>query len=221
HTADVKIHTTLFSQEGYNEQEARAICRALLTAIEHCHEQDVIHRDLKPSSMALSSDNATIKLSGFGLACSVADGPRSEQCGTPHYVAPEVLQGDSYGKPVDMWSMGVIMYTILSGSLPFKAMRQATLFRKIKEGSYNFRSNSWNNVSSTAKDMISKLLIVDSTQRLTARQALLHPWFEAADRSLAGHDLRDNLEELQVFNAKRKMRAAIQSVRPSGRTLPS
>ncbi|CAN0065084.1 unnamed protein product, partial [Sphacelaria rigidula] len=138
-------------QEGYNEQKVRAICRALLLAIQHCHAHDVIHRDLQPSNMLLSADNSTIKIAGFGQACSVAYGLRNDKCGAPHYVSPEVLESKPYGKPVDMWSMGVTMYTILAGDLPFKAFRQSTMFRHIRKGKYNFSAHSWDNVSTNAK----------------------------------------------------------------------
>lgn len=200
------------AKDGYNEQQARAICRSLLSAVNHCHAHNVIHRDLKPGNMVLSSDKVTIKLAGFARACSVEHGNRNEPCGTPHYMAPEILRSEPYGKPVDMWSIGVIFYTILSGSLPFKAMRQTTLFRKIQKGNYKFQPHLWDNISNNARDLISKLLVVDASRRITASDALKHQWFGAADQSLANHDLKDNLTELQIFNAKRKFRAAIHTV---------
>lgn len=85
-------------QDGYNEQQARTICRALLSAVEHCHTHDVIHRDLRPSNIMLSSGKATVKLTGFGLACSLEHGTRNEPYGARHYVAPEILCSEPYGK---------------------------------------------------------------------------------------------------------------------------
>jgi serine/threonine protein kinase len=134
----------------YNEKEARDLIRILLFAIKHLHDQDIVHRDLKPENLLLASqkDDADIKLADFGFAARV-EGYNSlkTQCGTPGYVAPEILKNETYGKAVDMWSIGVITYILLGGYPPFHDENQAMLFRKIKNAQYQFHPDYWDPVS--------------------------------------------------------------------------
>ncbi|KAG5179819.1 kinase-like domain-containing protein [Tribonema minus] len=134
------------------------------------------------------------------------------QCGTPAYVAPEILRHKPYGTSVDMWSIGVIIYILLGGYPPFHDENQTRLFRKIRAGSYKFHSEYWGGVSNEAKDLISRLLTVDVSKRLTAAEAVVHPWLLSKDIDLAARSLEKNLEQLKLFNARRKLRAAIKSV---------
>lgn len=198
----------------YNEKEARDLCRILISGVKYCHDLGVVHRDLKPENLLLSSpsDSANIKLADFGLACSVLGGNVSDQCGSPGYVAPEILRGAPYGTPVDMWSIGVIIYTLLGGYPPFHDENQTRLFRRIKAGSFKFHDEYWSNTSDHAKDLIRKLLLVDERRRMTARDAVHHPWLLTTGQSLASHNLGKNLEQLRIFNATRKLRGAIRSV---------
>ena len=199
----------------YNEAEARDLVRTLLIAIKACHDQRVVHRDLKPENLLLKSktEDINVKVADFGFAV-VAENDHclSTQCGTPGYVAPEILQGILYGRPVDMWSVGVITYILLGGYPPFYDDNQKMLFRKIKAGSYEFHPDYWKGVSAEAKDLIKKLLVVKPERRYTADQALAHPWLNKAASELAGNSLNDQLSELRKFNAKRKFRAAVKAV---------
>ncbi|CAM9880192.1 unnamed protein product [Laminaria digitata] len=136
----------------------------------------------------------------------------STQCGTPGYVAPEILRAESYGTSVDMWSVGVIIYILLGGYPPFHDENQTRLFRKIKSGNFKFHTEYWGSVSSEAKDLIRRLLTVDPKKRLTAAQAVTHPWLLSKDADLLNHNLGVNLDQLKLFNARRKLRAAIKSV---------
>ncbi|CAM9927823.1 unnamed protein product [Pylaiella littoralis] len=210
-----RVQTYPVPPQFYNEAEARDVCLTLLEAMKYTHGQGVVHRDLKPENLLLASptDDSSIRLADFGFAVSVLDGYVTDQCGTPGYVAPEILKNLPYGTSVDMWSIGVIIYIILAGYPPFHDDDQHRLYRKIKAGRFRFDPEYWNDISSEAKDLIRKLLTVDPTRRLTAAEACEHPWLSTARGNLAKHDLGAGLEKLKIFNAKRKLRAAIRSVR--------
>ena len=134
------------------------------------------------------------------------------QCGTPGYVAPEILEGKAYDTQADMWSLGVIVYILLGGYPPFIEQNQRELFRKIRKGQYEFHEEYWGQVSDDAKNLISKLLTVSPTQRYDAKGALNNGWIVADDTKLAGQDLGVNLEQFKKFNAKRKFEAAVKTV---------
>ena len=127
-------------------------------------------------------------------------------------MAPEILLGHSYDFSSDMWSLGVIMYIILGGYPPFYEDNQAELFRKIKAGNYKFHPEFWDNVSTDAKDLISKMLVVDPAKRITAAEALAHPWIGREGRVLSQVDLGKNLVEFRKFNAKRKFKSGVHAV---------
>ncbi|CAM9817699.1 unnamed protein product, partial [Ectocarpus sp. 13 AM-2016] len=148
-----ELFDRIVQKSYYNEEEARDLCRVLLDSIKYCHELGIVHRDLKPENLLLTSkhDDAGIKLADFGFACSVLNGPVSEQCGSPGYVAPEILRALPYGTSVDMWSVGVIIYTLLGGYPPFHDENQTRLFRRIKAGSFKFHDEYWSNTSLEAK----------------------------------------------------------------------
>ncbi len=158
-------------------------------------------------------NDSDLKIADFGFAKKVKD-PNSltTQCGTPGYVAPEILEGTPYGTQVDMWSLGVIVYILLGGYPPFIEPKQRDLFRKIRKGQYEFHPEYWGNVSTDAKDMISSLLTVNPARRLTADEALKHKWILLEDEKLASVDLGTNLIEFRKFNGKRKLRAAVKTI---------
>eukprot|EP00903_Cladosiphon_okamuranus_P012203 g11446.t1 len=209
-----ELFDRIVQKQYYNEAEARDVCLTLLEAMKYTHGQGVVHRDLKPENLLLAdpNDDSSIRIADFGFAVSVLDGYVSEQCGTPNYVAPEILRSQPYGTSVDMWSTGVIIYIILAGYPPFHDEDQNRLYRKIKAGRFRFDPEYWNDVSSEAKDLIRKLLTVDPDRRITAAEACEHPWLSTARGNLTQHDLGAGLEQLKIFNAQRKLRAAIRSV---------
>jgi calcium/calmodulin-dependent protein kinase I len=177
-------HGDLFAKlikcQTFNEKEARDAIKAILSGLKYMHDQNIAHRDLKPENLLLSSDDGNfsgIKIADFGFSKQTSASNMMEtRLGTPSYVAPEIIQGTPYTKAVDMWSMGVIMYVMLGGYTPFQHNDQRALFRKIKHGKYQFHPKYWDNVSSEAKDLISGMLQLDPAERLTADQALDHPW---------------------------------------------
>ena len=168
----------------FNEQVARKYFRQLVGAIAYCHKQGVVHRDLKPENLLLDQEE-NLKISDFGLSnfartddlppdASAVDKLLHTTCGTPNYVAPEVLADKGYdGKTADTWSIGVILYVLLAGFLPFDEPTMVSLFKKIQSGDYNFPR--W--FSPGARDLISSILVVDPAERFTLEQISDHPWF--------------------------------------------
>ena len=203
------------SKSFYNEKEARDVCKILFEAIGFCHSKSVAHRNLKPENLLLQSedDDSAIKIADFGFAKKVlTPNSLSTQCGTPGYVAPEILEGVSYDTKSDLWSLGVIVYILLGGYPPFVEQNQRELFRKIRKGQYEFHEEYWGEVSKDAKDFISSLLTVNPAKRISAKEALDHKWMVAEDKKLAAQDLGKNLSEFKKYNAKRKFKSAVNAV---------
>ncbi|XP_071987687.1 phosphorylase b kinase gamma catalytic chain, liver/testis isoform [Engystomops pustulosus] len=171
-----------------SEKETRCIMRSLLEAVSYLHANNIVHRDLKPENI-LMDDCLNIKLSDFGFSCVLKPQEKlRELCGTPGYLAPEILKCSmdethpGYGKEVDLWACGVIMFTLLAGSPPFWHRRQMLMLRMIMDGRYQFSSPEWDDRSATVKDLISRLLEVSPEKRLTADQALQQPFFQSHQR---------------------------------------
>lgn len=161
----------------------------------------------------VESDDADLKIADFGFAKHITQLSAQEvACGTPGYVAPEILRGDRYGAEVDIWSMGVICYVLLAGYPPFYDEDQKKLFRKIKEGKYYFHEDYWSHVSPEAIDLIRRMLCVSQKERWTARQLLQHPWILQQEELLKGKDLGNAIVQLKKFNARRRLRAAADAV---------
>jgi len=207
-----ELFDRIVAKTYYNEKEARDVCKILFEAISYCHAEGVAHRDLKPENLLLMSktDDLTIKIADFGFAKKVtSDECLLTQCGTPGYVAPEILRGVPYGQKADMWSLGVIAYILIGGYPPFIEQNQRELFRKIKRGSYEFHVEYWGQISREAKDLISALLTVDPKRRLSSGKALEDHSITGSDDYLVGQDLGVNLGAFKKFNAKRKLRHAV------------
>jgi len=210
-----ELFDRIVAKSFYNEKEARDVCKILFMAIGHCHKNSVAHRDLKPENLLLRSEDndSEIKIADFGFAKKVLT-PNSltTQCGTPGYVAPEILEGIAYDTKSDMWSLGVIVYILLGGYPPFIEQNQRELFRKIRKGHYEFHEEYWGSVSDDAKDLISCLLTVQPAKRLSAEEALNHKWMRLDSAVLEAQDLGTNLSEMRKYNAKRKFKAAVNAV---------
>lgn len=210
-----ELFDRIVAKAYYNEKEARDTCKILLEAVAHCHNHSVAHRDLKPENLLLLSedDDSAVKIADFGFAKIVKE-PNSltTQCGTPGYVAPEILEGNPYDERADMWSVGVILYILLGGYPPFIESTQRDLFRKIRKGEYEFHEEYWGTVSTEAKDLISSLLTVDPTKRLSANTGLHNAWITGDGAALEGRDLGANLEKFKAFNARRKFKAVVQTI---------
>lgn len=157
-----------------HENLARLFFQQLIAAVAYCHTYNVAHRDLKPENILLEQNMKSIKIGDFGLSSIMRDGKLFEtSCGTPNYAAPEVVSGKLYhGREADVWSCGVVLYTMLAGGLPFDDPYVNVLFRKIQNASYQTPSY----VPKAAQDLISRLLVPDPLERATVEQILQHPW---------------------------------------------
>eukprot|EP00419_Tripos_fusus_P053609 CAMPEP_0172814160 /NCGR_PEP_ID=MMETSP1075-20121228/11089_1 /TAXON_ID=2916 /ORGANISM="Ceratium fusus, Strain PA161109" /LENGTH=397 /DNA_ID=CAMNT_0013653945 /DNA_START=68 /DNA_END=1261 /DNA_ORIENTATION=+ len=178
-----ELYDRIQQKQYYPEQEAKLCCHQIIDAVSYIHGRGIMHRDLKPENILLSSkvSNTDIKISDFGLARISRDYPRRlprshSICGSDFYLAPEVIKQEEYGREIDIWAVGVITYVLLSGSLPFFHNVLHKLYRHIVERDLSFPEQAWKNVSKGALDFILRLLQVRAGDRLTADQALSHPW---------------------------------------------
>ncbi|KNC48089.1 CAMK/CAMK1 protein kinase [Thecamonas trahens ATCC 50062] len=202
---------------AYSEADASSIMTQILEAVAYLHEHDIVHRDLKPENLLCEqkkSGRLVVKIADFGLSKMLdEDVILATACGTPGYVAPEVLEQETatgYDSEVDMWACGVIMYILLCGFPPFYEDDMPALFDQILEGRYDYPAPYWDGVSASARDLIDHLLVVDPAARLTARQALAHPWISGTS---ASQDVLETFpEQLAKWNAKRKLKAAVRVV---------
>jgi len=178
-----ELFDRIVAKGHYSEDDARKLTVTMLKAVLYLHEMGIAHRDLKPENLLLkdTTDEAIVKITDFGLSKIFSDDAQGEvvmktACGTPGYVAPEVLTHENYSSQVDLWSIGVIVYILLCGFPPFYGDNDAQMFRKIKAGSYKFLSPYWDPISADAKDFVSVLLVVDPKKRLDCKAALNHRW---------------------------------------------
>ncbi|XP_037613717.1 calcium/calmodulin-dependent protein kinase type II delta 1 chain isoform X1 [Sebastes umbrosus] len=208
-----ELFEDIVAREYYSEADASHCIQQILEAVLHCHQMGVVHRDLKPENLLLASKlkGAAVKLADFGLAIEV----QGEQqawfgfAGTPGYLSPEVLRKDPYGKPVDMWACGVILYILLVGYPPFWDEDQHRLYQQIKAGAYDFPSPEWDTVTPEAKDLINKMLTINPAKRVTATDALKHPWICQRSTVASMMHRQETVECLKKFNARRKLKGAI------------
>ncbi|OQR96492.1 calcium/calmodulin-dependent protein kinase [Thraustotheca clavata] len=198
----------------YTEREARDVVKSLLEVTAYCHTNNVVHRDLKPENILLVNrdDHTSFKLADFGFAKRITVDSEGlvTACGTPGYVAPEVLMGKPYGAGVDIWSIGVITYILLCGYPPFHDDNRPRLFAQIKEGAFHFHEPYWDDISESAKDVIRQMLTKDPKHRPTADALLHHSWIAGGE--VGSVQLDNALKELRQFNARRKLKATTIAV---------
>lgn len=197
----------LTSVVALSEKRTRTIMKQLFESVDYIHSKGIVHRDLKPENILLD-DNYNIKVTDFGFARVVQPGEKmNDLCGTPGYLAPELLRAsmyedaEGYGFEVDLWACGVIMYTLLVGFPPFWHRKQMIMLRNIMEGKYEFCSPEWDDITEEAKDLIRKLLVIDPSKRINAKEALKHCFF------------RSKKTPVKKFNARKTFKLAILCVR--------
>ncbi|GAB9463232.1 Camk/camk1 protein kinase [Globisporangium polare] len=173
-----ELFDDLVKRKSYTEEDARVLMGKLASAIQYIHSRGIVHRDLKPENILLktSAPGAEVMIADFGFARSMTGSRRGTACGTPGYVAPEVVQGRPYGSEVDCWSLGVILFILLCGYPPFPGSNHAAILDKVVNADFEFESPFWDHVSEEAKDLVKKLLTVDPEKRLAASDILTHAW---------------------------------------------
>jgi len=174
------MHDHIKKKKLYNEEEAKQFCKILVETIHYCHSKSIAHLDLKSDNLVLSrsGDEASVKLIDFGFAQRVSGrNCLARRCGTPYFIAPEIIEERMYDERADNWSMGVLMYLFLSGCLPFTGENKKEVFEKISSGKVEFNDSNWANVSQEAKDLVNNLLDTNPDTRWTAKSALSSSWF--------------------------------------------
>ncbi|KAB2082345.1 hypothetical protein ES319_A05G191700v1 [Gossypium barbadense] len=205
-----ELFDRITAKRSYSERQASSICRQIMNVVHACHFMGVMHRDLKPENFLMVSkdEDSQIKATDFGLSVFIEEGRMyKDLVGSPYYVAPEVLQR-KYGKEIDVWSAGVILYILLSGVPPFWGETDKEIFKAVSEGNLDLKSQPWPTISEGAKDLIRKMLARDPKKRITAAQALEHPWMkeggEASDKPIDSAVL-SRLKQFRVMNKLKKL----------------
>jgi len=201
----------------YSEAVSSHYIRQILQALKYCHDNDIIHRDIKPHCVLLASkeNSAPVKLGGFGVAIQLPSrADQSEQSvnggriGTPHFMSPEVVMRKPYGKPVDVWSTGVLLHILLSGTMPFLGTKER-LYECVCEGKLYLNTSRWQYISDHAKDLVRQMLTVSAEERITVEEALNHRWVRERERYAPKIHLHETVDELRKFNARRKLKGAV------------
>ncbi|KAI8578786.1 hypothetical protein K450DRAFT_245517 [Umbelopsis ramanniana AG] len=197
----------------FTEKDAVEVIKTVLSGLEYLHNHNIVHRDLKPENLLYKTDDqhSALVICDFGIAKTVEDAASvmTTVCGSPGYVAPEVLLRKGYGKPVDIWAIGVITYTLLCGYQPFQAEDQAEMLTQITNAHIEFHDRYWRNVSQEAKTFIRELMNPVPEKRLTATEALNSPWI-SSNSPKDDYDLIDQVRE--NFNPRAKFAGAIKAV---------
>jgi len=197
-----ELFDKIVAKGQYSEKDASVMVKKILSAVDYLHNNNIAHRDLKPENLLLKgNDDTEVMISDFGLSKIVnVQSMMETACGTPYYVAPEVLSASGYDKEVDLWSVGVITYLLLCGFPPFYGETLPEVFEQIMKAEFDFPDPYWTDISKDAKDFIQKLLVADAKKRLTAAQALNHTWIEKGG---SGKSLNVK-DKLTNFNTTRR-----------------
>ncbi|KAH9260719.1 hypothetical protein BASA81_001186 [Batrachochytrium salamandrivorans] len=216
HEDDKVFLVTELCEEFYSERDAQAVLRSVASALKLLHSKKIVHRDLKPENILLQTmeEDSPIKLADFGFAKQLNEEYLKTGLGTPNYIAPEILTRQPYNEKVDVWSFGVIMYVLLCGYPPFYEDEHASLFDKIKAGKFAFDSPYWDSISAEAKDLVTQLLVLDPSGRLSIEQALEHPFLS---NTVAENDITPVVSELRNTFERRKFKRAVNAAIAVGR----
>jgi calcium/calmodulin-dependent protein kinase I len=210
-----ELFDRIVAKGSYSEKEASGVIKNVASAIQYLHQSGVVHRDLKPENLIYlnKTDDSPIKITDFGLAKFRANQnvDMHTACGTPGYVAPEVLKGEKYDKAVDLWSLGVILYILLCGFPPFYHQNTNMLYKQIKKGEYDFPDPYWTDISDSAKELVRGLLTVDPKKRMSAKDVLAHPWIAGKTASSKTFD-SSHSSRLKLLQARRKLKRTVRTI---------
>lgn len=211
-----ELFDRIIARGSFTERDATRVLQMVLDGVKYLHTLGITHRDLKPENLLYYHPGADSKIiiTDFGLASSRKKGDEclmKTTCGTPEYIAPEILVRKPYTNAVDMWALGVISYILLSGTMPFEDDNRMRLYRQILKGKYSFNGEPWPSVSNLAKDFVERILTVDPAQRLSAGQALKHPWIV----SMAAASSMKNLQRCISQNLLKRASSRCQSTKSS------
>ncbi|XP_075593622.1 death-associated protein kinase 2-like isoform X2 [Balearica regulorum gibbericeps] len=205
-------------KEMLSEEEAIEFLGQILRGVQYLHARRIAHFDLKPENIMLQEKDVPkprIKIIDFGLAQRLEDGVTFKSlCGTPQYIAPEVINYEPLSSATDMWSIGVITYILLSGLSPFQGETDAETLSNIVAGAYEFEERCFSQTSEMAKDFIRQLLVKEPGRRMTAAECLVHPWIKPLSRKQAANRSRSsiNMKNFRKFNARRKWKLSYNMV---------
>ncbi|KAG5589425.1 hypothetical protein H5410_039939 [Solanum commersonii] len=203
-----ELFDRIIAKGHYSERAAAGVCRQMVTVVHNCHSMGVMHRDLKPENFLFlsSEERSPLKATDFGLSVFFKPGDVfKDLVGSAYYVAPEVLRRE-YGPEADIWSAGVILYILLSGVPPFYGENDQSIFDAVLRGHLDFSSDPWPSVSSSAKDLVKKMLRSDPRERISAAEVLNHPWMrEDGDASDKPLDIAV-LSRMKQFRAMNKLK---------------
>uniref|UniRef100_A0A1A8FY77 CaM kinase-like vesicle-associated protein n=1 Tax=Nothobranchius korthausae TaxID=1143690 RepID=A0A1A8FY77_9TELE len=212
-----EVFDWILDQGYYSERDTSNVMRQVLEAVAYLHSQKIVHRNLKLENLVYYNrlKNSKIVISDFQLA-KLENGLIRDPCGTPEYLAPEMVGRQRYGRPVDCWAIGVIMYILLSGNPPFyddsdedESDRDKNLFLKILSGDYEFDSPYWDDISDSAKNLVASLMDVDQDQRLTAQEAIAHEWISG--NAASDKNIKDGVcAQIEKNFAKAKWKKAVR-----------
>jgi calcium-dependent protein kinase len=204
------LYEKILEMKGFDEGKASKILFQILSAISHCHEKGIIHRDLKPENIFLveNGNEIVIKIGDFGSACVIKNTASVKGFfGSSYYFAPEVLEGD-YDCKSDIWSIGIIMYIILTGKAPYEGRSNKQILHEIKKHPFQLTFENSSPLSPSSSDLLSKFLTINSKSRISALEALQHPWIQK-QRSFNSTSLMTSLSSLRRFHCDSKLKEAV------------
>jgi len=208
-----ELFDEIISRKRFSEVDAARLLRQVLSGITYMHKNKIVHRDLKPENLLLESKNkeAQIKIIDFGLSTHFEGSKKmKDKIGTAYYIAPEVLHG-TYDEKCDVWSVGVILYILLSGCPPFYGSNEYEILKRVETGKYSFNLPQWRKVSESAKDLIRRMLTYVPSMRISAREALEHEWMKSMMASEPVGDianLESTMQNMRQFQATQKLAQA-------------
>ncbi|XP_063801344.1 serine/threonine-protein kinase H1 [Pseudophryne corroboree] len=220
-----ELFDRIIAKGSFTERDATHVLQMVLEGVKYLHTLGITHRDLKPENLLYyhPGTDSKIMITDFGLASARKKGDdclMKTTCGTPEYIAPEILVRKPYTNSVDMWALGVISYILLSGTMPFEDDNRTRLYRQILKGKYSYSGEPWPSVSNLAKDFIDRLLMVEPSDRMTATQALKHPWVVSMAASSSMKNLHRSISQNLLKRASSRCQStkSAQSVRSSRST---